>query len=414
MGVTLFDYQRDAVNRLKPGSILIGGVGSGKSITSLAYFYKWCAGDIEHHDLPKRPSPLIIITTAKKRDSLEWHDECANFGLSVKKAQSCLGIEVVIDSWNNISKYKDRKNAFFIFDEQRLVGYGSWVKAFLAIAKNNKWILLTATPGDVWMDYLPVFLANGFYKNKSDFVQQHVMYSRFTKFPKVLKYLKTQKLERLKRMISVTMDYHHEIERSKQIVPVEYDHNKMFMLKKRRWNFVKDEPIKTISEFCYLQRYICNSDPSRILAVRGLMLKHDHIVVFYNFMYELELLRALDGYEGFCVHELNGEKHDNIPQTKKWIYLVQYTAGAEGWNCVQSDCTIFYSLNYSYRIMTQAAGRIDRLNTKFTTLYYYYLISDSKIDKSIKRAIKNKKRFNERNYTQSTRRFEASHDIHMV
>lgn len=402
MSVTLFDYQRDAVNRLKPGSILVGGVGSGKSITSLAYFYKWCAGDIEHHILPKNPRPLVIITTAKKRDSFEWDNECANFGLSTVQNQSRLGIELIIDSWNNISKYKDYTNAFFIFDEQRLIGYGAWVKAFLAIARNNAWILLSATPGDVWLDYLPVFLANGFYKNKSDFIRQHVVYSRFTKFPKILRYLKTQKLERLKQAVSVVMDYRHEIERVKTLVPVPYDHNKMFSLKKMRWNFIKDEPIKTVSEFCYLERYICNSDPARLLAVKKIMLEHDKIIVFYNFTYELELLRSLNGYAGFCVCELNGQKHEEIPQTKKWLYLVQYTAGAEGWNCTQSNCTIFYSLNYSYRMMTQSAGRIDRVNTEFKTLYYYYLISDSKIDKSIKRAIKNKKRFNEKNYVRST------------
>ena len=73
------------------------------------------------------PKDLYIITTAKKRDTLEWEGELSPFLLSTNPDVNLYQNKVVIDSWNNISKYKDITDAFFIFDEQRVVGSGTWV-----------------------------------------------------------------------------------------------------------------------------------------------------------------------------------------------------------------------------------------------------------------------------------------------
>ena len=164
--IELRDYQIDAVNRLKNGNILCGGVGSGKSRTALAYYYKENGGIIGSEDYikMKNPKDLYIITTARKRDTLEWEGEFGPFLITTNPEVAYYDHKVIVDSWNNIQKYVDIKDAFFIFDEQRVVGSGAWGKAFLKIAKVNNWILLSATPGDTWMDYIPVFLANGFYK----------------------------------------------------------------------------------------------------------------------------------------------------------------------------------------------------------------------------------------------------------
>jgi len=167
--------QREALERLKSGNILCGDVGSGKSRTALAYYFeKECGGSFEPLYSPmQNPKNLYIITTAKKRDSLEWDDELIPFHLSRNK--DLCDVDIVIDSWNNIKKYADVKNSFFIFDEQRLVGSGAWVTTFYKITGSgrysnnqtgNHWILLSATPGDTWSDYIPVFVANKFYKNK--------------------------------------------------------------------------------------------------------------------------------------------------------------------------------------------------------------------------------------------------------
>lgn len=379
MSVPLYDYQQDAVDRLRNGSILCGGVGSGKSRTSLAYYYKVA-----------RTKDLYIITTARKRDTKEWEDEVEPFNLKRK---------VTIDSWNNIGKYRDIVDAFFIFDEQRVVGYGAWVKSFLKIARVNEWILLSATPGDTWQDYIPVFIANGFYRNKTEFAHEHIIYSRFSKYPKIDRYVNEGKLLRLRRQILVTMDFKRKTVSHHEDVYVSYDIPLYKDVTRSRWDPYKNEPIPDASGLCYVWRKIVNTSEARQLALLEIFEKHPKLIIFYNFNYELDILNEIFGaYAGVQVAEWNGHKHESIPTGPSWVYLVQYTAGAEGWNCITTDTIVFYSQNYSYKIRQQAAGRIDRLNTPYTDLYYYHLKSRSGIDLAISKALKEKKKFNESKY----------------
>ena len=379
MSVPLYDYQQDAVDRLKNGSILCGGVGSGKSRTSLAYYYKVA-----------RTKDLYIITTARKRDTKEWEDEVEPFNLKRK---------VTIDSWNNIGKYKDIVGSFFIFDEQRVVGYGAWVKSFLKITRVNEWILLSATPGDTWQDYIPVFIANGFYRNKTEFAREHIIYSRFSKYPKIDRYVNEGKLLRLRRQILITMDFKRKTVSHHEDVYVSYDIPLYKDVTRSRWDPYKNEPIPDASGLCYVWRKIVNTSEARQLALLEIFEKHPKLIVFYNFNYELDILKEMFGaYAGVQVAEWNGHKHESIPTGPSWVYLVQYTAGAEGWNCITTDTIVFYSQNYSYKIRQQAAGRIDRLNTPYTDLYYYHLKSRSGIDLAISKALKEKKKFNESKY----------------
>lgn len=398
----LRDYQIDAVKNMKNGCILNGGVGSGKSLTSLSYYYLKNSGDEKflkggkYVPMSDPPKDLYIITTARKRDTLEWEGELAPFLLSVHDDKNIYSNKVVIDSWNNIQKYKDIKNSFFIFDEQRVVGSGAWVKAFLKIAKFNEWILLSATPGDTWMDYIPVFLANGFYKNKTEFMREHVVYSRFCKFPKVDRYINTGRLLRFRREILIDMDFKRETVQHHEDIYVKYDVKMYRDVMKRRWDIWKDEPITNASGLCYALRKVVNTHQSRLDALLDIFSRHNKIIVFYNFDYELEILKDIYYGRDVKVAEWNGHKHEPIPKSKKWVYLVQYTAGAEGWNCIETDTIVFFSQNYSYKIMHQSAGRIDRLNTPYKDLYFYHLKTHSGIDLAISRAIKSKKKFNEK------------------
>lgn len=398
----LRDYQIDAVKNMKNGCILNGGVGSGKSLTSLSYYYLKNSGDEKflkggkYVPMNDPPKDLYIITTARKRDTLEWEGELAPFLLSVHDDKNIYSNKVVIDSWNNIQKYKDVKNSFFIFDEQRVVGSGAWVKAFLKISKFNEWILLSATPGDTWMDYVPVFLANGFYKNKTEFIREHVVYSRFCKFPKVDRYINTGRLLRFRREILIDMDFKRETVQHHEDIYVKYDVKMYKDIMKRRWDIWKDEPITNASGLCYALRKVVNTHQSRLDALLDIFSRHNKIIVFYNFDYELETLKDIYYGRDVKVAEWNGHKHEPIPKSKKWVYLVQYTAGAEGWNCIETDTIVFFSQNYSYKIMHQSAGRIDRLNTPYKDLYFYHLKTHSGIDLAISRAIKSKKKFNEK------------------
>ena len=384
---------------MKNGCILCGGVGSGKSRTSLAYYFLEQGGVLN----PSRYIPLkntklqdlYIITTARKRDTKEWESELSPFLLSTNQSCNYYSNKVVVDSWNNISKYSDVNGAFFIFDEQRVVGSGAWVKSFLKIANQNKWILLSATPGDTWQDYIPVFIANGFYKNRSEFTREHIVYKRFSKFPQVDRYLGTGKLIRLRNDILVNMEFGRKTVSHHEDVFTSYDISKYKDIIKRRWNIWEDKPIENAAEFCYALRKIVNTDESRQVALCEILEKHPRVIIFYNFDYELDILRNLPTDPDVEIAEWNGHKHQPVPDGDKWIYLVQYTAGAEGWNCIRTDTIIFYSQNYSYKVMVQASGRIDRLNTPYQDLYYYHLKSRSGIDLAISRALAEKKQFNE-------------------
>ena len=286
----------------------------------------------------------------------------------------------------------------FIFDEQRVVGSGAWVKAFLKIAKSNNWILLSATPGDTWSDYIPVFLANGFYKNKTQFINEHVIYSRFTKYPKIDRYMGVNRLTALRNRILIDMDFQRSTVSHHEDIYVRDDVGKYKDAIRNRWNPYKEEPIQQAAGLCYVLRRIVNSDESRQMALLELYEKHPKMIVFYNHDFELGILKELYYGENVEVAEWNGHKHQPVPESDKWVYLVQYTAGAEGWNCIRTDTIVFYSQNYSYKIMQQSAGRIDRLNTPFTDLYYYHLKSRSGIDLAISKALKEKKQFNERKF----------------
>lgn len=407
--IVLSKEQLEAVDQMHNGCILCGGVGSGKSRTAIGYYYKLCGGSLtgdsaQRHEPDKMTSPcdLYIITTAKKRDTLEWDNELVPFMLS-QNADLCYykNMAVIIDSWNNIDKYVVAKSAFFIFDEQRVVGKGAWVKSFLKITKNNSWILLSATPGDKWEDYIPVFIANGFYRNRTEFNNEHIIWSHYCDFPKIDRYLGVKKLERLRDSLLVDIKVKKLTKRHDEYIYVDYDRHAYKEISEKRWDPFKDEPIQNASQYCYCLRRLVNTDTSRQIALLEILEDHPKAIIFYNLTAELEVLRkCLDGI-GFEIAECNGEKHQPVPTGEKWAYLVQYSAGAEGWNCITTNCIIFFSPNYSYRIMEQAAGRIDRMNTKFVDLWYYHLRTHSGIDNSIAKALKEKKKFNESTYSKS-------------
>jgi hypothetical protein len=383
--IQLHEHQEKAVQNMHNGCVLTGGVGSGKTITALSYAL-----------LKESGRDIYVITTAKKRDSGDWEKEAA---LLAVPADS-----IVVDSWNNIKHYQKVHGAIFIFDEQRLVGTGAWVKAFYDIARKNRWVLLSATPGDTWMDYVPVFIANGFYKNVTEFRQEHVIYSRFSKYPKVEKYIGTGRLIRQRRQVIVEMPMERHTTRHIQTVEVDYDTDVFDLVWKKRWHVYEDRPIKDAGELFRVGRKVVSEHPSRLEMVRQLMEKHPRLVIFYNFDYELEKLRTLrhewpdedSSREPVHLAEWNGHKHELTPSSERWIYLVQYTAGSEGWNCTSTDAMVFYSLTYSYKQYAQSQGRIDRMNTPYSDLYYYVLATKSVVDKAVWRALKAKKDFNVR------------------
>lgn len=393
----LYVHQKQAVDQMFSGCILNGGVGSGKSRTSLAYYFKENGGWVDENGYKpmKNPKDLYIITTAMKRDKLEWEGELTYFLLCKDPELNYYQNKIVIDSWNNIKKYRNVYGAFFIFDEDRVTGNGAWVKAFYDITRKNRWIILSATPGDTWSDYIPVFIANGFYKNKTEFTREHIIYSRFSKYPKIDRYINTGRLIRQRNQLLIDMDFSRGTVPHHEDVYVKYDISKYKDAVRTRWDPFKNEPMQQASNLCYVLRRIVNSDDSRQVALLELFEKHPRMIVFYNFDYELDILKGIYYGENVEVAEWNGHAHQPIPSTESWVYLVQYTAGCEGWNSIKTDTIVFYSQNYSYKVMAQAAGRIDRLNTPYTDLYYYHLKTRSGIDLAISKALSQKKQFNE-------------------
>ena len=389
----LSEHQINAVKELQTGSILVGGVGTGKSRTSLLYFYtQFLNGKVNPLKPPTKWTDLYIITTAKKRDSKEWEMECCFFDMPNDK------MKVVVDSWNNIEKYSEIKKAFFIFDEQRVVGSGLWAKMFIKIAKQNDWILLSATPGDTYEDYIPVLIANGYFKNRSEFIRKHVVYKAFQKYPVIDHFVGVAYLENCINKILVYMPVLLEIKKHDIYIKTEYDKKLYLDILKNRWNPWKEEPIGDASGLSQALRRVVNSDESRINEAIKIINERQRCIIFYNFDYELEMLKKMCEDNNFVYAEWNGHKHMAIPSTESWVYLVQYNSGSEGWNCILTNTIIFYSQNHSYKMMTQAAGRIERMNTPFRNLYYYRLMSDAYIDKAIAKCLKEKKDFNEHRF----------------
>ena len=401
--ITLRDDQLEALDKMHNGCILCGDTGSGKSLVSLAYYYKENGGVISNGQMRKlmpKPQNLVIITTAAKRDKHEWEHEL----LSILMAPGC-GIysnHVVIDSWNNIGRYIATSGAFFIFDEQRVSGSGAWVKSFYKITSKNNWILLSATPGDRWEDYIPVFVANGFYRNKTQFSDEHLIYDHHVSFPKVRGYLGEKKLERLRAALLIDIDYvPHTVPHHETII-VGYDRDLYRRIMRERvvpWETIQvddltfQKPIENASEFCITLRKVLNSGEERLEYIDKIVRDFPRVIIFYNFDFELDILKKHDW--GRVIGEWNGHQHNPIPKSDKWVYLVQYNAGNEGWNCIETNCMIFYSENYSYRIMKQASGRINRANTRYVDLYYWHFRTTAGIDLQINRALLNKKKFNE-------------------
>ena len=416
MPINLLEHQLKALDDIHNGCILCGGVGSGKTITALSYYYLQNDGNIDsltggyYIPMTDPPKDLYIITTAAVRDKHSWEKEMTLFLLSTNPEVNLYGNKVVVDSWNNIGKYTNVENAFFIFDEQRVVGKGVWAKNFLKITKKNNWILLSATPGDCWSDYTTVFIANGFYKNRTDFNNQHIIFDSFTRFPKVRGYMNVHRLIRLREKILVPMDFKRNTISHNQDVLVDYDSITYQYVVKNRKDPDTMAPIKNVSEYCSILRRIVNSSGSRQFRVLELFEEHPKMIIFYNFDYELDILRNLGYGPTVQIAEWNGHMHQPIPDSDSWVYLVQYNAGAEGWNCIKTDTIVFYSENYSYRIMEQAAGRINRMNTPFTDLYYYHLKSRAPIDRGVAMAIRKKKKFNESGFCKGIV-FEAESDV---
>ena len=402
MVIQLYPHQRDAVEKLANGKVLVGGVGTGKTITSLVYYYeKILGGTLNHPETITNPTDLYVFTTARKRDELDWQGDAAKMALGRDRNASVHGIQVIVDSYNNIEKYKDVEGAFLILDEQKMVGSGPWTKAFIKMAKNNQWIMLSATPGDTWLDYIPLFVANGFVKNRTEFKRNHVVYSPYSKFPKIDRYIETGKLLKWRHDILVEMPYLRHTVRYHHPIAVAHNREMMDLVMKKRWNPYTDMPLKDAGEMFATMRKVAYSDPSRREAVIELMThNHSRLIVFYNFDYELEMLRTIAAeMPEWTVKEWNGHKHEAVPEGDKWLYLVQYVAGAEAWNCVTTDAICFYSQTYSYKNFEQAQGRIDRLNTPFKDLHYYILKSTSPIDIAVSRALKGKQSFNESEYS---------------
>jgi superfamily II DNA or RNA helicase len=389
--IELYPHQEKAVGEMHNGCILWGGTGSGKTVTAVEYYWRF-----------EKPRDVYVITTAKKRDSLDWESDFVQYGVYKSKDATTAGV-LTVDSWNNIAKYEGIKDAFFIFDEQRLVGSGAWTKAFLKIAKANRWILLSATPGDTWLDYIPVFVANGWYKNRTEFKREHCVYNHYSRFPKLDHYVNVGTLIKHRNALLVEMPYARHTVRNTKYVDVDYDKDLMRKVMVERWHVYENRPLRDVAELFSVMRRVANSDSTRLDAVTRLLRTKSRVIVFYNFDYELEMLRNLK--TTVTVAEWNGHKHEPIPETDRWLYLVQYAAGAEGWNCITTNVVCFFSPTYSYKLWHQAHGRIDRLNTPFTDLWYYVLKSKSWIDVAIFKALGGKESFHESAYSDIPSRY---------
>ena len=412
-GIILKPFQENCLERLSTGKVLAADTGAGKSIMSLAwYLSKECASD--EHSLKSgakawtlyHGSPdLYIITTPKKRDSEEWESDLSKFNLVKGRNSKEMGeVNIFIDSWNNIKKYTEIKNSVFIFDEQRAVGSGTWAKSFVKIAKQNHWIMLSATPGDTWSDWCPLMIAKGYYPNRTAFFNKHAVYNPYVKYREIIRWDNTDELEYYRSKMLVTCRM--EKKTTRHFEEVIADCSNKYEVKrayKERTNPKTGEPFKSASELCAYTRNIINTDPTRSAVGLKIIQMYDRIIIFYTLTDELEGIKWACNKAGRKMYFYNGEIHDQVPTGNNWAYIVQYTAGSEAWNCTTCNAMLFWDLTYSYKQFKQATGRIDRLNTPYSDLYYYAIRSYMPLDLAIRRALREKKDFNSRGFLKSVR-----------
>lgn len=377
MAVTFKDYQKRAINQMHNGCILCGGVGAGKSLTSLGYIDK------------VYPSGTVyIITPARKRNTGEWFDDIRKNDMDETR--------FVVDSWNNLSKYKDVKDAFFLFDEQKVSGKGTWAKSLIRIAKSNQWILLSATPGDTYDDYATVLIANGFVRNRTTWYDEYCV-TKSQPFFHIVDHKNKDVIDMMIRRIFIKMDYQSDKKRIERVIPIQArsagEEKEILMTHKAPG---AQMPFTTFAAAIAYVRMNCYDKSKKTEALRKIIEKHKKIIVFYNFLSEkLEIERAaIDA--NVTINFYNGQRHDPIPDTDEWVYGVQYNSGAEAWNCITTNAMVFYSPNYSYKTMEQAHGRIDRVNSPYECLYYYMLLNELNIDNKVMNALSSKKDFNEK------------------
>lgn len=410
-GVNLRQFQHECVQALRSGKVLAAGVGAGKSIMALYWYVTKCCTVRTSHNangelfqiMPGSPD-LVIITTAKKRDNHEWDDELYRYALHQGENSKKMGrVHVTIDSWNNITKYVDT-SAVFIFDEQRAIGSGAWSKAFVRIARRNPWVMLSATPADTWSDWCPIFVADGFYRNRTEFFRRHAVYSRYTKYPRIDRWIDEDYLNRCRDRVLVTCEVPRETERVVHQLTCAYDKETVRKAMKTRWNPETEEPFLNATELCFYLRRVIDTDPTRLSYAAHVVRDHRKVIIFYTLRAELEQILKLEEVTGVPVYQYNGGRHDDLPQGNSWVYAVQFQAGSEGWNCTSCNTVLYWSLPYSYKQAEQAAGRIDRLDTSYKTLNYYIMRSFAPLDLGIIRALRNKENFNASGFLRSSAR----------
>ena len=184
--------------------------------------------------------------------------------------------------------------------------------------------------------------------------------------------------------------------RVRKTIYCDYDHDLYKWVVKNRMDPWTNEPLRDAGGVCRILRKVVSDNDWRSDETLRLLASHERVIVFYNYDYELERILAVADRDGRPSAQWNGHRHDPVPRGERWIYICQYTSAAEGWNCTDTDTVLFWSLNYSWRVMEQCEGRIDRLNTPYSRLRYYFLESKSSIDEAIRRSLSLKKVFNER------------------
>lgn len=415
--ITLFDYQKEAIENYKEKSFNLSDTGVGKTVMALGSF------------IESKCKKLLVICLAPKvvdfaEDGVLMNVDITPLNRGSKKNKELLAesdkVAISFESvWRipEFLKWVD-EDTFIIIDESHKVANTSSkvTKYVMKLSKKAKYTYLcTATPisNGKYEQYYPQLKMLGVYNGTKKeyynmFVDERMTRMGGSQFMQITGYRNIDLLENMVNQCSVNY------KRDKPYLPEDYVYKTkkpaMFnKLKKNRMYKTDNGEVIELDNSSKLFNALRCVSHGFLLGINKQVSKepferlqailethnNERVVIFYNYNIELEMLKQLLSKLKRPTSEYNGARKDLKEFKGKYngVVLAHYKSASTGINdFVISNVMVFNSLPLSSIELTQSKGRIDRQGQGKKPMYYF-IIPDTPVEKKIFEQITNGKDF---------------------